>query len=118
MTEYAEPLFSRPLLPIVNTDDAGFTCAATFPRIVTAGGRAFVVHTVEKVGDAPDKTSVEQHEEVVDELLDTVCRVADDAGTDLYTGFRFATDVGDVILEATAEADATAIVFILRGGRL
>ncbi|ELZ86849.1 universal stress protein [Haloferax volcanii] len=117
MTEHAEPLFSRPLLPIANADDAELTCAAAFPRIAAAGGRASVVHVIEKAGGAPDKASVEQREEVADELFDVARRAADDAGIDLHTDLRFATDVGDAILEAAAEADATAIVFTPRGGR-
>ncbi|RDZ63533.1 universal stress protein UspA [Haloferax sp. Atlit-12N] len=117
MTEHVEPLFSRPLLPLANTDDAEVTCATAFPRIAAAGGQASVVHVIEKAGGAPDKAGVEQREEVADELFDIARRAADDAGIELQTDLRFATDVGDAILEAAHEADATAIVFTPRGGR-
>ncbi|MCO8267289.1 MULTISPECIES: universal stress protein [unclassified Haloferax] len=117
MTEHVESLFSHPLLPLANADDAELTCATAFPRIAAADGRASVVHVIEKAGGAPDKAGVEQREEVADELFDIARRAANDAGIELKTDLRFATDVGDAILEAAREADATAIVFTPRGGR-
>ncbi|ELZ96115.1 UspA domain-containing protein [Haloferax mucosum ATCC BAA-1512] len=117
MTEHVEPLFLRPLLPLANETDAERTCEVALPRIAAAGGRASVVHVIEKAGGAPDKASVEQREAVADRVFDICRRATDEAGIDLHTDLRFDTDVGDSILAAADDIDATAIVFTPRGGR-
>ncbi|WP_416840746.1 universal stress protein [Haloferax sp. DFSO52] len=117
MTTDFEPLFSRPLVPLANEADAEVTCNVAFPRIAATNGRAFVVHVIEKAGGAPDKAGVEQREELADDVFDIARRAADTAGIDVATDLRFDTDVGDAILDAAAEVDASAIVFTPRGGR-
>ncbi|KTG28016.1 universal stress protein [Haloferax profundi] len=117
MTEQYQPLFSRPLLPLANEDDAEVTCGVAFPRIAANDGTAFVVHVIEKAGGAPDKAGVEQREEVADEVFDVAHRAADDVGVDIDTELRFDTNVGDAILDAARDVDASAIVFTPRGGR-
>ncbi|WP_411966998.1 universal stress protein [Haloferax sp. YSSS75] len=117
MTIRTESLFSRPLVPLANEEDAEVTCGVAFPRIAAVGGTAHVVHVIEKAGGAPDKAGVEQREEVAEELFDVARRAAEAAAIELETDLRFDTDVGDAILDAAVEADASAIVFTPRGGR-
>ncbi|WP_049907786.1 universal stress protein [Haloferax elongans] len=117
MTDEVESLFSRPLLPLANEADAEASCAAAAPRIVAEGGHAYVVHVIEKAGGAPDKASVEQRETVAEDIFSLARGVATEAGIELDTDLRFGTDVGDAILDAAEDIDATAIVFTPRGGR-
>ncbi|KAB1198515.1 MULTISPECIES: universal stress protein [Haloferax] len=117
MTTRPEPLFSRPLVPLANEEDAEVTCGVAFPRIAATDGRAYVVHVIEKAGGAPDKAGVEQREELAEDVFDIARRAADAADIELETDLRFDTDVGDAILDAASEVDASAIVFTPRGGR-
>ncbi|KAB1187846.1 MULTISPECIES: universal stress protein [Haloferax] len=117
MTEQVDSLFSRPLLPLANEEDAEVTCGVAFPRIAAQDGQAFVVHVIEKAGGAPDKAGVEQREELADDLFDIARRAAESADIDIETDLRFDTDVGDAILDAARDVDASAIVFTPRGGR-
>jgi nucleotide-binding universal stress UspA family protein len=109
-------LLSRPLLPVASEEDAVETCRVAFPRIAAAGGRAVVVHVVEKAGGAPDKASVEQREEAAEEAFAVVRDRAAEEGIEVDTEIRYGTDVAATILDAAAEVDASAVVFHPRGG--
>ncbi|MFB6108288.1 MAG: universal stress protein [Haloplanus sp.] len=109
-------LFSRPVVPVANEADAVETCRAAFPRVAAVGGRPLVVHVVEKAGGAPDKASVEQRELLAEEAFDAVRELAADFGVDVETRVLYGTDVAAAIVDAAADADASAIVFHPRGG--
>jgi nucleotide-binding universal stress UspA family protein len=112
-----EPLFARPLLPVASDADAERTLAAAFPHVAAAGGRATVLHVIEKAGGAPDKAPLEQREELAEEIFVDVREAAAAAGVDVETELHYGTDVGETILDVARESDATAIVFSPRGGR-
>jgi nucleotide-binding universal stress UspA family protein len=117
MTEEAVPsLFDRPLVPVANADDAAATAGAVLPRVAAVGGRAVFVHVIEKAGGAPDKASVEQREDLADELFALVREAGEDAGVEVETDLRYGTDVADTIIDAAHDADATCIAFTPRGG--
>lgn len=110
-------LFDAPLVPVANEDDAVATCTAMLPHVSDAGGRMLVVHVVEKAGGAPDKASVEQREELAEELFEEVRERAAEAGVDVETRLLYGTDVGETILDAARDEDASAIVFTPREGK-
>ncbi|MFC6824490.1 universal stress protein [Halopelagius fulvigenes] len=112
-----EPLFLRPVVPVANVDDAEHTAAAVLPRVAAAGGRARVVHVVEKAGGAPDKASVEQREELAADAFDAVRERAAEAGVEVETELRYGTDVAASIIDAARDIDATAIAFTPRSGK-
>ncbi|WP_144903248.1 universal stress protein [Halobellus captivus] len=116
MTEDSE-LFARPLLPVANVEDADRTGALAFPHVAAAGGRAIVLHVIEKAGGAPDKAPVSQREEVAEDIFERVRTAAADAGVDVDTELQYGTDVAETILAASDTLDATAIVFTPRGGK-
>ncbi|WP_394337236.1 universal stress protein [Halegenticoccus soli] len=113
----SDPLLAYPIVPIANEDDARATCDAVLPYVADAGGRMLVVHVVEKAGGAPDKASVEQREELASEMFALVRERAAEAGVEAETRVLYGTDVATAILEAAAEADASAVVFSPRGGK-
>ncbi|WP_158855086.1 universal stress protein [Halorhabdus sp. CUG00001] len=102
-------LLEHVLLPVANEDDALATARALEPydpEHVTA------IHVVEKGGGVPDKTPVEQSEDLAEESYAAVRTVFPDA--DDYTGY--ARDVVEAIDEAAADIDASAVAFQPRGG--
>ena len=109
-------LFVRPLVPVASVDDAAATAEAVLPRVAAVGGRARFVHVVEKAGGAPDKASVEQREAVAAEAFAAVRERADELGVDVEADVLYATDVADGIIDDARDVDATAIVFVPRGG--
>lgn len=111
-----EPLLTRVLMPVANDADAESTCGAVLPRVAAAEGRVTAVVVVEKAGGAPDKASVEQRELAARDALDVVESRASDAGVPVETDIVYGTDVTDAILDAAADADATAIAFTPREG--
>jgi nucleotide-binding universal stress UspA family protein len=113
----ARPLFEAPLVPVANEEDATATCEAALPHVVDASGRMLVVHVIEKAGGAPDKASMEHREELADELFETVRERAADVGVDVETRLLYGTDVGETILDAARDEDASAIVFTPREGK-
>jgi nucleotide-binding universal stress UspA family protein len=116
VTTVGDPLLSRPLLPVANEDDAAATCRAVFPRLADDGGRALMIHVIEKAGGAPDKASVEQREELAAEFFEEAREYAESYGIDIETRLAYGTDVADTIIEVAHEEDASAVVFTPRGG--
>lgn len=110
-------LFETPLVPVANEEDAVTTCDAVLPHVADTGGRLLVVHVIEKAGGAPDKASVEQREELAEELFTLVRDRAAAAGVDVDTELRYGTDVGETILGMAADADVSSIVFTPREGK-
>ena len=111
-----DPLLSRVLVPVANESDAAATASAVVSRVAAAGGRVTAIVVVEKAGGAPDKASVEQRELAAEDALDLFTERAAEAGVPVETEVVYGTDVTDAILDAAADADATAIAFTPREG--
>ena len=97
------------LLPVATEDDALATATALKPyepEQVTA------LHVVEKGEGVPDKTPVEQSEELATESYAAVRTVFPDAGD--HTAYS--RDVVEAIFDAADEVNASAIVYRSRGG--
>jgi len=102
-------LLGHVLLPVAHEEDALATAMALEPydpKHVTA------LHVVEKGGGVPDKTPVEQSEELSAESYAAVRRVFPDA--DDHTAY--ARDVVGAIFDAVDEVDASAIAYRSRDG--
>ncbi|AFZ73606.1 universal stress protein [Natronobacterium gregoryi] len=102
-------LLDHVIVPIAHPEDAGATARALTsydPDHVTA------LHVVEKGGGVPDKTPVEQSEEMAAESYAAVQEVFPDA--DEHTAYS--RHVVDAIFESADEIDATAIAYQSRGG--
>ena len=102
-------LLGHVLVPVAHADDAAKTATALAsydPKRVT------VLHVVEKAGGAPDKTPVEQSEEIAAESYATFREIFPDA--DIHV--KYARDVVEAIFEAIEEVDASAVAYRSRGG--
>jgi len=102
-------LLGHVLLPVAHEEDALATARALErydPERVTA------LHVVEKGEGVPDKTPVEQSEELAAESYAAVRRVFPDA--DEHTAY--ARDVVKTIFDAADEVDASAVAYRSRGG--
>jgi nucleotide-binding universal stress UspA family protein len=102
-------LLAHVLLPVAGDEDALRTARALEPY---GPDRVTALHIVEKGGGVPDKTPVEQSEELAEESYAAVRRVFPDAGE--HTAY--ARDVVDAIFEAAEDVDASAIAYRSRGG--
>ena len=105
-------LLAHVLVPVAHEDDARATAEALVPY---GPGRVTALHVVEKGEGVPDKTPVEQSEEVAAEAFaavrETFPQVEDHTA--------YARDVVGAIFEAADEVDASAIAYRSRGdGRL
>jgi nucleotide-binding universal stress UspA family protein len=109
-------LFARPVVPVANEDDAEATAAAVLPHAAAVGGRPVFLHVVEKAGGAPDKASVEQREDLADEMFERLEAAAAEAGVDAETELRYGTDVAETVFETAREVGATSIAFTPRDG--
>ena len=104
-----QDLLDHVLLPVANEADALATARGLEPyepNHVTA------LHVVEKGEGVPNKTPVEQSEELAAESYAAVRSVFPDA--DEHTAY--ARDVVEAIFEAADEVGASAIAFHSRGG--
>lgn len=102
-------LLAHVLLPVANEEDALATATELEPyqpEYVTA------LHVVEKGEGVPDKTPVEQSEQVAEESYAAVRTVFPDA--DEHTAYG--RDIVDEIFEAADEVGASAIAYRSRGG--
>jgi nucleotide-binding universal stress UspA family protein len=104
-----EKLLAHVLLPVANEDDALATARALEPY---QPDHVTALHVVEKGGGVPDKTPVEQSEELAEESYAAVRSVFPDAGDHTAYG----RDVVDEIFAAADEVDASAIAYRARGG--
>jgi nucleotide-binding universal stress UspA family protein len=107
--ETREDLLGHVLLPVAHAEDARVTAERLEPY---DPDRVTTLHVVEKGGGVPDKTPVEQSEQLAEEAFVAVRRVFPDA--DDYTAY--ARDIVDKIFDVAEEIDATAVVFRSRGG--
>ncbi len=102
-------LLENVLVPVAHEEDALKTAKALAPY---TPGRVTVLHVVEKAGGAPDKTPVEQSEEIAVESYDTVREIFPDA--DIHV--KYSRDIVDAIFEAAEDIDASAVAYRSRGG--
>jgi nucleotide-binding universal stress UspA family protein len=102
-------LLDAVLLPVASKDDARSSARALAGQDY---GTVTVIHVIEKAGGAPDKASVEQREEVAEEIFEAARDELDDIETDVVYG----TDVVETIFDTAADRDASAIVVTPRGG--
>jgi nucleotide-binding universal stress UspA family protein len=102
-------LLAHVLLPVANEEDALATARKLEPY---RPDRVTALHVVEKGGGVPDKTPVEQSEELAEESYAAVRSVFPDA--DDHTAYG--RDVVGKIFEAGEAVDATAIAYRSRGG--
>ncbi|EMA21986.1 MULTISPECIES: universal stress protein [Haloarcula] len=97
------------VLPVANADDALATAKALEPYEPSS---VTTLHVVEKGGGVPDKTPVEQSEDLAEESYAAVRSVFPDA--DDHTAYG--RDIAAKIFEAADEVDASAIAYRSRGG--
>jgi nucleotide-binding universal stress UspA family protein len=102
-------LLGHVLLPVANDEDALATAQALEPY---GPERVTALHVVEKGEGVPDKTPVEQSEELAAQSYDAVRTVFPDA--DDHTAY--ARDVVGAIFDSVDEVGATAIAYQSRGG--
>ncbi|MCU4924508.1 universal stress protein [Halobacteria archaeon AArc-dxtr1] len=97
------------LLPVANEEDARATARTLEPY---QPDRVTALHVVEKGEGVPDKTPVEQSEEIAADSFVAVRTVFPDAdGRKSYS-----RDVTEAIFDVADEIDATAIAFRSRAG--
>lgn len=107
--EATRDLLSHLLVPVANEEDARATARALSSL---SPGRVTVLHVVEKGDGVPDKTPVEQSEQVAARsyaAFRTVFPHADERIT-------YARDVVGAIFEVADQVDASAIAYRSRGG--
>ena len=105
-------LLAHVLLPVANEDDALATARALEPY---DPAQVTALHVVEKGEGVPDKTPVEQSEELASESYAAVRTVFPDA--DDHTAYG--RDVAEEIFDAADAVGASAVAYRARdGGRL
>lgn len=102
-------LLHRLLVPVANVDDAVSTARALAPY---GPDQVTVLHVVEKGEGVPDKTPVEQSEELAKESFTAFREIIPDAKDRV----AYRRDVVAAIIDAANDIDATAIAFQSRGG--
>lgn len=102
-------IMSHLLVPVAHEKDARATARALHrysPERVT------VLHVVEKGNGVPDKTPVEQSEQIAADSFAAFRSVFPDAGAEI----TYARDVVGAIFEMADEVGASAIAYRSRGG--
>lgn len=107
--EPSEKMLSHVLVPVATENDARKTARAFAPYTPE---HVTVLHVVEKGGGSPDKTPVEQSEEIAEKAVEAVRTEFPDA--ELKKAYR--RKVVDAIFDVAEEIDASAIVYRSRGG--
>lgn len=97
------------LVPVANQEDAQTTAQALEPYEFN---QITVLHVVEKGEGVPDKTPVEQSEQVAAEAFAAFQETFPDAATEI----TYRRDVVEGIIDVADDIDASAIVFRPRGG--
>lgn len=102
-------LLDRVLLPVASEKDARITARALEPY---QPDHVTALHVVEKSLGAPDKSPVEQSEEIAANSFGAVRSVFPDADERKVYG----RDIVGAIFDVAEDVDASAIVFRSRGG--
>jgi nucleotide-binding universal stress UspA family protein len=104
-------LLDRIVVPVASAADARAT-----GRAIRSDDSSTVVavHVIEQTAGTPDTASPERLEERALEIFDELAAVL--GATEFETDLRYGTDVGETIIEAAGDHDATAVVFTPRGG--
>lgn len=97
------------LVPVADQEDARTTAQLLDSYDF---GRITVLHVVEKGEGVPDKTPVEQSEQIAADAFDAFQKTFPDADTEI----TYRRDVVEGIIEVAEAIDASAIVFRPRGG--
>lgn len=105
----ASPITDHVLVPVATVEDAETTAEALSPY---SFDRITVLHVVEKGGGVPDKTPVEQSEQLAAEAFDAFREWC----PDIETKITYRRDVIEAIFDVAAELNASAIAFHPRGG--
>lgn len=108
-TELDRELLRHLLVPVANEEDARRTAQALSDY---SPGRVTVLHVVEKGEGVPDKTPVEQSEQIAAESFSAFRTVFPDADEHI----TYARDVVHAIFEVADQIGASAIVYRSRGG--
>jgi nucleotide-binding universal stress UspA family protein len=103
------PLTRHALVPVAGDEDARTTARALEPYEFE---RITALHVVEKGEGVPDKTPVEQSERKAEAAFDAFRETFPDA----ETAITYRRDVVEGIVEVADDLDASAIVFVPRGG--
>jgi nucleotide-binding universal stress UspA family protein len=104
-----QDLLENVLLPVANERDALTTARSLEPYGPT---HVTALHVVQKGDGVPDKTPVEQSEELADESYAAVREVFPDASD--HTAY--ARNVVEAIFDAAEATEASAIAYRSRGG--
>ena len=105
----ADDMLAHVLLPVATETDARKTARALAPYTPE---RVTLLHVIEKGGGSPDKTPVEQSEEIAENAAEAVRAEFPDA--ELETAYS--RNVVDAIFDVASAVDASAIAYRSRGG--
>ena len=105
----APDILSHVLLPVASVDDAAATAEALTPY---APAQVTVLHVIEKGDGVPDKTPVEQSEEIAAEAAEAVRAEFPEATLET----AYSRDVVGAIFDVADDIDASAIAYQSRGG--
>lgn len=117
-SDEAALVFDRLLLPLASEDDATRTAAALIEQFGDGGVRPTLtaVHVIEKGEGAIDKVPVSAQKEEAQRLFDTFEGQLAEAGFNVTRHTAYGGDIVDALIEAAADQEATAIVFLPRPG--
>lgn len=109
-------LLARPIVPVATPDDAKKTYEQFRPYLLDTGSVPIVVHVAEKGGGVPDKSGVEQSQELAEKAFEMFRDLARTDGLEVESELLYGSDVAEAVTAAAEKHDASVIVFRSRGG--